>query len=756
VAPKIGLDAVFRTADFSRGLSEYLSGVKQSEEKTLSGSERMTKGLSAIGGATVLGSLALAAAGIAAVGGAIISSIPLASDLSETVSKVGIVFGDSAQQVLDFGSNAATALGMSTSEALAAAGTYGNLFRAMGITEQTSADMSTELVGLAADLASFNNMNPTEVLDKLRAGLSGETEPLRALGVNLNAAAIEAKAMSMGLVESTVDALKAQEAQVKLEKATAAHTKAVKKYGEDSIQARDTAVKMMKAEENLTEVMAGGTTELTAAAKAQASYALILEQTSLAQGDFERTSTGLANQQRIAAAQWKDLRTAIGKVGLNIAGKVMSKVNEILGKLIAKMTIWVGQMDDASTPIGALVKSITDFVSRALDAIPTVITWFTRLFTFLINNKPLIIGVLAGISVAILFWAGTAIPAAITAIGAFMVAMGPAILVIAAVAAIVAALGYAWENNFLGMRDTLTAFWETTVKPALADLWNWLSVNIPIALQALSDFWTNVLLPAINQVWAWIQANLIPLLQELWNWLSINVPLALQTLSDFWNTVLLPAIMAVWNFIQVSVIPLLTSLANVVSAILGVAIEALAGLWQNILLPALQAVWAFIQDSVVPILEKIGSTISEAVQPMLEWISDFINNSVVPAWTAFTDVIAKVVEWLDRVAHAISNLQLPSWLQPGSPTPFELGLRGISSALAELSTTQLPKFRAGLDIEADSIPGSRIFGTSNNSAPSAVNNTQNIFNLGGNTLANGMDMGVFEARIIRVLERQMQ
>ena len=147
------------------------------------------------------GKMAAVGIGVAAVaiGGLAISTISAASDLNEAMSKVDVVFGSSAGAVKEFASNAAQNLGMSETAALSAAGTFGNLFVSMGMGTAPAQDMSTNLLQLSADLGSFNNMDPTEVLEKLRAGLTGETEPLKSLGINLNAAAISAKAMEMGL-----------------------------------------------------------------------------------------------------------------------------------------------------------------------------------------------------------------------------------------------------------------------------------------------------------------------------------------------------------------------------------------------------------------------------------------------------------------------------------------------------------------------------------------------------------------------------
>ena len=216
---------------------------------------------------------AVAGAARAAIGYAG-DAIQKASDLAETQSKVKVVFGDSAKVIERMGRTSAAALGMSTNAALTAAGVYGNLFRAMGLTETKSAEMSTGLVQLAADLASFNNMDPTIVLDKLRAGLSGEVEPLRTLGVNLNMARIRTKALELGLADATG--------------------------------------------------------ELTAAAKAQATYALIVEDTTLAQGDFERTSDGLANTQRALAAEMENVQTKIGEKLLPIMLQLATFAKDVL------------------------------------------------------------------------------------------------------------------------------------------------------------------------------------------------------------------------------------------------------------------------------------------------------------------------------------------------------------------------------------------------------------------------------------------
>lgn len=183
-------------------------------------------------------------------------SIQAFSNLSESVNKSQVVFKGAAGTIAEFAKTSVSNLGMSKQAATEAAGTFGNLFTSMGLGVKQSADMSVGLVKLAADLASFNNIDPSVALEKLRAGMVGEVEPLRALGINLSAAAVNAKAFEMGLAK------------------------------------------------------AGET--VSTAGLLQARYALALEQSSNAQGDFARTADGLANSQRIAAAATEDLKAALG------------------------------------------------------------------------------------------------------------------------------------------------------------------------------------------------------------------------------------------------------------------------------------------------------------------------------------------------------------------------------------------------------------------------------------------------------------
>lgn len=263
---------------------------------------------------------AVTAIGVAAALGATIND---ASSQAEAISKVQQVFGTASIEVQKWASTSADAFGQSKTQALEAAGTYGNLFQSFGLGADSAKQMSVGLVELASDLASFNNTSVDDALAALQSGVSGETEPLKRYGIALNEAGLKAEALNLGLIKANVSSAKVNAAVIAQEKAQRALSEATKKYGADSIQAREATSKFEVASEKLADIMGGAVpAALTPAQKAQASYSLIMKASALAQGDFARTSDGLANKQRILTAKFEDMKARIGSGLLPIVLKL--------------------------------------------------------------------------------------------------------------------------------------------------------------------------------------------------------------------------------------------------------------------------------------------------------------------------------------------------------------------------------------------------------------------------------------------------
>lgn len=284
--------------------------------------------------------------GIGALSDVIGDAISDASNLQEAVSKSDAVFGDSADEMETWAETASDAFGQSKRQALEAAGTFGNLIQAFGIGSDKATEMSKSMVQLASDLASFNNTSVDDALIALRAGLSGESEPLKRYGVALNDVRLKEEAMRLGLIKT-----------------------------------------------------AKGT--LPIAIKTQAAYSLILKDTALAQGDFERTSDGLANTQKTLTAQMEDVSAEIGETLLPLALELAKAFKDdvvpalrafadaiddtrdaakdannplvAIGDLMSD--VFKSRTDEAKTGLGELNDTLTDFVSDLFDAITPWDTW---------------------------------------------------------------------------------------------------------------------------------------------------------------------------------------------------------------------------------------------------------------------------------------------------------------------------------------------------------------------------------------------
>lgn len=238
--------------------------------------------------------------------------------------------------------------------------------------------------------------------------------------------------------------------------------------------------------------------------------------------------------------------------------------------------------------------------------------------------------------------------------------------------------------------------------PALQDLGAWLGTNIPIAIQAVSDFWTGTLLPAITSVWEWMNTTLFPTLSDLWTWLSTTITAALQGASDMWTGTLLPAITAVQSWIDTTLMPLLTALNDLFAVTLDVTLKAAAGLWETTLLPAITKVHGFFNDNILPVLTAIADYVSVTFQPVFEGLSSWFDttlsatlSTISDAWGGLSDTIKAITDKINDLKNALANMTLPSWLTPGSPTPFEIGLWGIGKAMDSLNANGLPELTMG-------------------------------------------------------------
>ena len=199
---------------------------------------------------------ATAALGALAFGA--LKAVNAAADIGESLSKNEVLFGKSSGVIASWSKTTAQAFGISRAASLDAAGTFATFGKSAGLTGKTLTAFSSGMTELAGDLASFNNSTPQEAIDAIGSALRGEAEPMRRFGVLLSDATLRTKALEMGLIKTTKDALNPQQ-------------------------------------------------------KVLAAHALILEKTKDAQGDFSRTADSATNRQKILKASLEDTTASLGE-----------------------------------------------------------------------------------------------------------------------------------------------------------------------------------------------------------------------------------------------------------------------------------------------------------------------------------------------------------------------------------------------------------------------------------------------------------
>lgn len=132
-------------------------------------------------------------------------SISLSSDLVEVQNVVDTTFGQNAMQINEWAKTTLKAYGITELQAKQWSGSMGAMLKSSGVTSDDMLIMSTQLAGLAGDFASFYNLDHDAAWQKVKSGISGETEPLKELGINMSVANLEAFALANGIKKAYKD-----------------------------------------------------------------------------------------------------------------------------------------------------------------------------------------------------------------------------------------------------------------------------------------------------------------------------------------------------------------------------------------------------------------------------------------------------------------------------------------------------------------------------------------------------------------------
>ncbi len=271
------------------------------------------------------------------------TGIDYASDLAEVQNVVDVTFGSATEAINSWSKECLAAYGMNEVSAKRYAGTIGAMLKSSGLAGDAIVDMSKDMVGLAGDMASFYNLDLETAFEKIRSGISGETEPLKQLGINMSVANLEAYALSQGIKTS---------------------------YNE-----------MSQAEQVMLR------------------YNYLMSTTADAQGDFARTQDSYANQTRLLSESWLEFTGVMAEQLLPVLTTIVSWLNNIVAFLTENADMVSAVLVGLATTVGIL--AVAWVVHAAAQWLAVAAN--QALIVSLLSNPILWIALIIGVLVAAMY-----------------------------------------------------------------------------------------------------------------------------------------------------------------------------------------------------------------------------------------------------------------------------------------------------------------------------------------------------------------
>lgn len=520
-----------------------------------------------------------------------VASVKLASDMNESMNKVEVAFGDVNQKVKDWSDTTLKSYGIAKGTALDMSALYGDMATSMGLNQEEAANMSMSLVGLAGDLSSFKNIDIKQAEDALNGIFTGETESLKMLGVVMTDTNLQQYAYSKGIQKKTQD--------------------------------------------------------MTEAEKVQLRYNFVLEKTKNAQGDFERTGAGTANQMRVFQESLKELGATMGQNILPVITPIITKLNE-----------WVqafGKLDPGIQKIIIVIATLLAALGPVLSVIGSVITVGSGLVTLF-----------GSISTAV---AGAG--------GAMALLTGPVGIAIAAITAIIA-VGVLLYNN-----------WDT-IKAKASELWSSIVLTFENIKTSISNAWENVKTATLS-AWENLKSTINSGLESIKTFLEPALNFYKTIFQNTWDiikNIVLGAVLIVLDIVTGNFTKLKSDIENIWNNIK----TALTNIWDAIKEVAIGA-WTKLKESVINLCNNIKETVLNIWNGILTWFSELPGKLYNYGSSMFTSMKEGISSTIGNVKSAIESginssltflASLPSKAWTYGADFVDGIVRGIKSAMGKV------------------------------------------------------------------------
>ena len=426
---------------------------------------------------------------IVAAGGA---AVKLASDTNEALNKVDVAFKDNAQGIKDWSDTTLERFGIARGTALDMASTYGDMATSMGLDTEQASVMSETLVGLAGDLSSFKNINIDIADTALKSVFTGETESLKQLGIVMTQANLQEYAYSQGIRKKIQDMSQAEQTQLR--------------------------------------------------------YNYVLAMTKNAQGDFERTGAGTANQIRVFSESLKELGATMGQHILPVITPLIQKLNEMVQKF-----------GDLSPGVQKTILVVAG-VAAAIGPVVLIIGQ-------MVTAAGAISGVVSTAAAAIASAGG--VTAALGA--AFTALTGPVGIAVAVIAGLVLAVKELWQNN---------ESFRNTVKEIWSDIEN-IITKVGMAIKAFWDKWGKDITAVFTNIWNIIKAVFQTAAEVIVNAFGLFLDILQGDWQGAWEHVK-NIFISLWNGIKTVVVNAFEGLRTLYNTLLEIGAHIIQGLINGI------------------------------------------------------------------------------------------------------------------------------------------------------------------------------
>lgn len=610
--------------------------------------------------------------------------ISTAMEAIESENLFDTVMGGWSKSVRAWSQELQKELGLNAYEVRKNVGVLFNMTQSMGLAKKEALAMSKQLTELSYDMASFYNIGADEAFNKLQAGITGEAEGLKRLGILVN----------------------------------------------------ETTIKQFAYKNGIAQVGA----QLTEQQKVTARYLAIMEQTSNAQGDLARTISSPSNQLRILKTQLEVIRTNLGMAFMPIVQIVLpilrslathiavvtshfamfmqalfgvEKSQNNIASSSKKISKNLGDVTKGAKKAGGALASFDEINNMSENndsdmgiSVPTIDTTegglaegdkavnvdfktnieemktkieqnaeqvkktVSTLKEFVTSHSDAIISAIAGIGTAfgafkiISSWTPiitaikTAFSGLATAIGAISL---PILAIVAVIGALVAGVVYLWRTNE-DFRNKVIEIWEK-IKTVIIDVWEktktksietWGKIK-----EVVSEFWENTLKPLgiyLIDVFKGIISTISDVI--IWLWQNILVPFG-EFLLWFWESVL---------------VPIGAVLIDVLAFAFGMVADVAKLLWDNVLAPLAE----FCKSSFKPVVEALSAVFTFLWEKVLQPLGKFIS-------AVFKVVFQALIKTLEFLWHKVLK-PLTSFLWDNFKKNLEIVLGVVKSSIQGMQT----------------------------------------------------------------------